>query len=117
MNCKPIITGVKASGAGLTLDAGEVRFLATRLRRLCKHFNFPLPEGAEDDAQMIGMAGSAIGLMLNATGVTACATCGGVGMVSTVEYADSMSGFLSGMPCPDCTPKAGVDLPDGGRKK
>jgi hypothetical protein len=35
-----------------------------------------------------------------------CATCGGIGMVSTVEYADSMHGFLSGMPCPDCTPTA-----------
>jgi hypothetical protein len=55
---------------GLTLDASEVRFLAARLRRLFQRFNFPLPDGAQDDARLIGIAGSAIGLMLtNAAGV------------------------------------------------
>jgi hypothetical protein len=48
---------------GLTLDAGELRFFAARLRRLFQHFGTPVP-GMEDDARLIGNAGAGIGLLL-----------------------------------------------------
>ena len=48
----------------LTLSANDAKFLAARLRRLFAQFNFPLPDGARDDTRLIGLAGSAIGLML-----------------------------------------------------
>jgi hypothetical protein len=63
----PLVNGgfKLAPATSVMLSAQDAAFLATRLRRLCKHFNFQPPGGSEDDAQMIGMAGSAIGLMLN----------------------------------------------------
>jgi hypothetical protein len=62
--------GVDASQApSLTLSPLEVAFLAARLRRLFAHFGTTLPKFAENDARLIGIAGSAIGMLL--TGRTA----------------------------------------------
>jgi hypothetical protein len=46
------------------VDAGDIAFLAARLRRLFAHFDYPLPAFAADDARLVGIAGSAIGGLL-----------------------------------------------------
>ena len=51
----------------LTLDANEVHFLATRLRRLCNHFGYATPD--MDDKFIIGVGGSLIGGLLTKLGV------------------------------------------------
>jgi hypothetical protein len=56
-----------AEAASLTLSAQDAKFLAARLRRLFAQFNFPLPDGAKDDASLIEITGAAIGLMLTNT--------------------------------------------------
>ena len=55
----------EAAQAGLTLDAGEIAFLAARLRRLFEREQYTLPEFArENDSALIGIAGSVIGAIL-----------------------------------------------------
>ena len=50
---------------GLILDKGDVSFLAARLRRLFAAENYSRPEFAkENDAALIGIAGSVIGAIL-----------------------------------------------------
>jgi len=56
--------GIHEPKEGMTLDAGEVQFLATRLRRLFKHFDYPLPKFADDSRKLIGIAPSCIGAVL-----------------------------------------------------
>lgn len=48
----------------LSLSEHDMHFLACRLRRLFKHFKFPLPDFASKDASLIGIAGSVIGMLL-----------------------------------------------------
>lgn len=61
---------VDARPQPVSLTAEDAAFLAARLRRLFAHFNYPLPAFAANDAQLIGIAGSAIGAVLaSAAGV------------------------------------------------
>jgi hypothetical protein len=60
--------------ADLHLKAGEVKFLASRLRRLFDHFGYELPDLAVEDTDLIRITGTCIGDLLrrlNTTGVMA----------------------------------------------
>lgn len=56
--------GVHEPKEGMHLDAEDVQFLATRLRRLFARFNYPLPKFADDGRRLIGIAPSCIGAVL-----------------------------------------------------
>lgn len=46
----------------LTLNMDDVAFIAARVRRLCKEFNYPIPD--KDDKFIVSVAGSLIGGIL-----------------------------------------------------
>ncbi len=48
-----------------TMDAAEVLFLASRLRRLFAYFQYKLPEWAKNDQNLIGIAPTCIGAVLS----------------------------------------------------
>jgi hypothetical protein len=54
--------GVQPSG--VTLSTEDAHFLAVRLRRLCGHLNYTLPQFASDDAALVNIAGTVIGALL-----------------------------------------------------
>ncbi|WP_152567213.1 hypothetical protein [Cupriavidus metallidurans] len=55
----------QAQGEAMTLDAGEIEFLAARLRRLFAHFRYQIPHWAHtDDRKLIGIAPSCISAVL-----------------------------------------------------
>lgn len=56
--------GIHEPTEGMYLSAEDVQFLATRLRRLFSHFNYPLPKFADNSHQLIGIAPSCIGAVL-----------------------------------------------------
>jgi hypothetical protein len=56
--------GVHEPTEGMYLSAEDVKFLATRLRRLFAHFDYQLPKFAEDSRHLIGIAPSCIGAVL-----------------------------------------------------
>ncbi len=47
----------------ITLSDNDVEFLAARVRRLCEAFDYPVPEGQNDEF-VVGVAGSLIGGLL-----------------------------------------------------
>ena len=47
----------------LTLESNDVAFIAARVRRLCKAFDYPMPE-EQDDEFIVAVAGSLIGGVL-----------------------------------------------------
>jgi hypothetical protein len=49
---------------GVTLNAEDTHFLAVRLRRLCAHLKYTLPQFATDDAALVNIAGTVIGALL-----------------------------------------------------
>jgi hypothetical protein len=50
--------------ANVLLTREDAHFLAVRLRRLCAHHGYALPKFADDDANLVNIAGTVIGALL-----------------------------------------------------
>jgi hypothetical protein len=50
--------------ANVVLTREDAHFLAVRLRRLCAHLHYALPKFADDDANLVNIAGTVIGALL-----------------------------------------------------